>query len=86
MNTQEKYLRRQLKQVVEEMKILGQKAERIQFRFAQLEAEKVALEVDLQGLTKQTKRRDELEIIRLRQKNHQTQPAEQVDSLKLPEG
>lgn len=71
MNTQEKYLKRQLEQVVEEMKILILKSKRIEYRYSQLQKEKAALEEDLQGLTSQTRKKEDLKITQIRRMNLQ---------------
>lgn len=69
MNTQEAYLKRQLSQVVQEMKNLELKNKRIMQRYQYLQSEKVALEADLQGLSKSTVRKMDLHISQVR-KNH----------------
>lgn len=66
MNTQEKYLRRQLEQVNEELEILVQKSRRLEHRYNQLLAEKEALQEDLKGLTTQPRKKEDLKIYQIR--------------------
>lgn len=69
MNPQREKLERQLAHVEEEMKILSQKFERIKYRYKQLEKEREALKVDLQGLQTKTTKRQDLQSTQIRKLN-----------------
>lgn len=69
MNTQEKYLQRQLEQVNEEMRVLYQKSKRIEYRYSQLQKEKAALQEDLKNQTSQTRKKEDLQITQIRKMN-----------------